>query len=104
MRHALQARDAGETSVACDSLTCCANLQPPFQVSSWCFRSRYATAAAAAQTAEAAKQQQQHAPAEGSPQLQLYNTMARTKQPFHPGEGQGNRVSMYVCGVTVYDW
>eukprot|EP00891_Asterochloris_glomerata_P001720 jgi/Astpho2/1720/fgenesh1_pm.00032_%23_20_t len=66
-------------------------------------RSRYATAAAAAQTAEAA-QQQKHAAAEASPQLQLYNTMARTKQPFNPREGQGNRVSMYVCGVTVYDW
>ena len=90
--------------MACDSLTVCANLQPFSKAAtSWYFRSRYATAAAAAQTAEAA-QQQQHAPAEGSPQLQLYNTMARTKQPFHPREGQGKRVSMYVCGVTVYDW
>ena len=103
MRHVLQARDAGEASVACDSLSFCADLQLFLKASSWCFRSRYATAAAAAKTAEAA-QQQQHAPAEGPPQLQLYNTMARTKQPFYPREGQGNRVSMYVCGVTVYDW
>lgn len=43
---------------------------------------------------------EQHA----APGLQLYNTMSRQKQLFAPREDQGNRVSMYVCGVTVYDY
>ena len=30
--------------------------------------------------------------------------MARAKQPLRPREGQGDRLSMYVCGVTVYDY
>ncbi|GAB4823355.1 hypothetical protein N2152v2_010401 [Parachlorella kessleri] len=30
--------------------------------------------------------------------------MTRQKEPFLPRPGQGNRVSMYVCGVTVYDF
>lgn len=29
--------------------------------------------------------------------------MARERQPFTPRAGAGNAVSMYVCGVTVYD-
>ncbi len=34
--------------------------------------------------------------------LQIYNTLARTKVPFHPlHPGQ---VLMYVCGMTVYDY
>lgn len=37
-------------------------------------------------------------------QLQLFNTLGRQKQAFHPRQGQGQNVSMYVCGVTVYDW
>lgn len=35
--------------------------------------------------------------------LVLYNTLSRTKEPFTPRADQGNAVSMYVCGVTVYD-
>jgi cysteinyl-tRNA synthetase len=33
--------------------------------------------------------------------LQIYNTMAKTKQEFQPLEE--GKVKMYVCGVTVYD-
>ena len=38
----------------------------------------------------------------GSPQLSLYNTLTRKKEPFVPIEA-GN-VRMYVCGPTVYDF
>jgi cysteinyl-tRNA synthetase len=34
--------------------------------------------------------------------LQVYNTLSRTKEPFKPHEP--NKVKMYVCGVTVYDY
>ena len=34
--------------------------------------------------------------------LHLYNSLTRTKQPFEPIEP--GRVSMYVCGITVYDY
>ncbi len=34
--------------------------------------------------------------------LQLYNTLARAKQPFEPIEP--GHVRMYVCGMTVYDY
>ncbi|KAL3143574.1 hypothetical protein ABBQ38_002371 [Trebouxia sp. C0009 RCD-2024] len=37
-------------------------------------------------------------------ELQLHNTMGRHKQSFRPRQSQGKNVSMYVCGVTVYDW
>lgn len=37
-------------------------------------------------------------------QLQLYNSMARCKQRFTTRPGHDNRVEMYVCGVTVYDY
>lgn len=37
-------------------------------------------------------------------ELQLYNTMGRRKQIFRPRQDQGQNISMYVCGVTVYDW
>lgn len=36
-------------------------------------------------------------------ELFLYNTLSRQKEAFRPRAGQGNAVSMYVCGVTVYD-
>ena len=58
-----------------------------------------AASAAAADTADA--QSATDAPART---LQLYNTMARTRQPFSPRPDNGNAVSMYVCGVTVYDY
>jgi cysteinyl-tRNA synthetase len=38
------------------------------------------------------------------PPLMLYNTMTKTKETFTPRPDQGNTVSMYVCGVTVYDY
>ena len=34
--------------------------------------------------------------------LQIYNTLTRQKEPFTPLDG--NRVRMYVCGMTVYDY
>lgn len=37
-------------------------------------------------------------------QLQLYNTMSRKKQQFRPRPHMGDKVQMYVCGVTVYDY
>src|SRR5690606_40788132 len=37
-----------------------------------------------------------------TPQLTLYNTLTRTKQPFTPLDA--NNVRMYVCGPTVYDF
>ncbi len=36
--------------------------------------------------------------------LVLHNTMTRQKEVFRPREDAGNHVSMYVCGVTVYDY
>ncbi|PRW59911.1 cysteine--tRNA cytoplasmic isoform X1 [Chlorella sorokiniana] len=54
--------------------------------------------AAAAEAAPAAAQQG------SSLELQLHNTLSRQKEVFRPRPGQDNRVSMYVCGVTVYDY
>ncbi|KAK3276672.1 hypothetical protein CYMTET_15276 [Cymbomonas tetramitiformis] len=34
----------------------------------------------------------------------IYNTLSRKKEVFTTREDQGNRVGMYVCGVTVYDF
>lgn len=34
----------------------------------------------------------------------LHNTMSGRKERFHVRSGEGNRVSMYCCGVTVYDF
>ena len=34
----------------------------------------------------------------------LHNTMKRKKEPFVPRDAEQNKVSMYVCGVTVYDY
>ena len=33
----------------------------------------------------------------------MYNTMSGKKERLRPREGQGNKLSMYCCGVTVYD-
>ena len=50
----------------------------------------------------------QEAPAEGAAAsgltLLLHNTLTRQKEAFRPRPDQGNRVNMYVCGVTVYDY
>jgi cysteinyl-tRNA synthetase len=56
---------------------------------------------AAASSAPADIASAQSAADAGAHTLQLYNTMARARQPFEPRSG--NAVSMYVCGVTVYD-
>ena len=45
---------------------------------------------------------QPHAEEERS--VWLHNTMSGRKEKFHAREGQGNKVSMYCCGVTVYDF
>lgn len=37
-------------------------------------------------------------------QLQLYNTMSRSKELFTTRPETPNLVQMYVCGVTVYDY
>ncbi|MFS8541090.1 MAG: hypothetical protein LOD89_03245, partial [Tissierellales bacterium] len=34
--------------------------------------------------------------------LRVYNTLTRTKEEFKPREG--NKVSIYVCGVTPYSY
>lgn len=36
--------------------------------------------------------------------LQLYNTMARSKETFKARPEHPERVQMHVCGVTVYDY
>ena len=36
--------------------------------------------------------------------LQLYNTMSRAKEVFTTRPETPNKVQMYVCGVTVYDY
>jgi hypothetical protein len=36
--------------------------------------------------------------------LQLHNSMSRKKEHFTPRPEMGNKVQMYVCGVTVYDY
>lgn len=36
--------------------------------------------------------------------LQLHNSMSRKKEHFTPRPELGNKVQMYVCGVTVYDY
>ena len=38
------------------------------------------------------------------PELRLFNSLSREKEVFTPRPGLGNKVSLYVCGVTVYDY
>ena len=37
-----------------------------------------------------------------NPPIQLYNTLVRKKEPLHTG--QPDRVTIYVCGPTVYNF
>lgn len=43
-------------------------------------------------------------PEELRERLQLYNTMTKQKEVFRSRPGMGDKVQMYVCGVTVYDY
>ena len=38
------------------------------------------------------------------PTFQLYNTMTRAVEPLTPLDPAGRRVSLYVCGPTIYDY
>ena len=78
-------------------------------ISQTCFRCCRCSAAASAGVSdvdaargEAAADAQPASGAQGQPRLQLYNSMSRSKEPFTARPDQGNSVSMYVCGVTVY--
>jgi cysteinyl-tRNA synthetase len=42
------------------------------------------------------------AAADSPPDLHLYNTKSRKREPFRP-RAPGGEVGMYVCGVTPYD-
>jgi hypothetical protein len=87
---------------------CALALSPPHaQVSSTCRWQPFTSASAlAAQQAAASPADAPSQPTLTSNEtlLQLYNTMSRQKEAFRPRAGMGNRVSMYVCGVTVYDY
>jgi hypothetical protein len=71
-------------------------------------RQRRSAAACAAQQAPEAPAATPAAAAAPQPpgggELLLHNTLTRQKEVFRPRAGQGNAVSMYVCGVTVYDY
>ena len=38
------------------------------------------------------------------PTFQLYNTMTRAVEPLRPLDPEGKRVSLYVCGPTIYNY
>ena len=38
------------------------------------------------------------------PTFQLYNTMTRAVEPLEPLDPAGKRVSLYVCGPTIYNY
>jgi cysteinyl-tRNA synthetase len=38
------------------------------------------------------------------PALQLYNTLSRSVEPLVPLDPEGKRVSLYVCGPTIYNY
>src|SRR5271156_312325 len=38
------------------------------------------------------------------PTFQLYNTLTRAVEPLVPLDPAGKRVSLYVCGPTIYDY
>eukprot|EP00879_Flechtneria_rotunda_P020164 GHRR01021205.1.p1 GENE.GHRR01021205.1~~GHRR01021205.1.p1 ORF type:complete len:310 (+),score=97.55 GHRR01021205.1:308-1237(+) len=65
-------------------------------------------AAATAQAPPAAAQEQQSSTTTHLQRLrdsfQIHNTMTRCKEHFQPRPDMGDKVQMYVCGVTVYDY
>ncbi|GBF96304.1 cysteinyl-tRNA synthetase [Raphidocelis subcapitata] len=61
---------------------------------------RGAAPAAAAEAAEAAPASLEELRA----RLQLHNTMSRAKEGLRPRPAMGDKLQMYVCGVTVYDY
>jgi hypothetical protein len=65
-----------------------------------------ATAATIAAHPTAAQQQQLEASElqQLRDRLQLHNTMSRKKEHVKPRSDMGDRLQMYVCGVTVYDF
>src|SRR5271156_526867 len=38
------------------------------------------------------------------PTFQLYNTLTRAVEPLRPLDPAGKRVSLYVCGPTIYNY
>eukprot|EP00193_Tetraselmis_chui_P016857 CAMPEP_0177793436 /NCGR_PEP_ID=MMETSP0491_2-20121128/25072_1 /TAXON_ID=63592 /ORGANISM="Tetraselmis chuii, Strain PLY429" /LENGTH=574 /DNA_ID=CAMNT_0019315947 /DNA_START=148 /DNA_END=1872 /DNA_ORIENTATION=- len=58
---------------------------------------RVAASAAASEAGEATGK-------EGVGELMLYNSLTRSKEVFVPSDPSSRQVSMYVCGVTVYDY
>lgn len=83
-----------------------ARLSQPPQRSKRCAHTASATAA---QQAPAQASSSGQAAADDSlpalrSRLQLYNTLAKSKQPFTTRTETPNSVQMYVCGVTVYDY
>ena len=114
---------ASSSSLTSPSLQRLASVPPPssrrqYSVIAAAARGSQATAAAAAAsssaTADARPAARELAPAapplvdsargpRQAPPLTLYDSMARTKRAFEPRAG-GEPVSMYVCGVTVYDF
>src|SRR5277367_6092570 len=38
------------------------------------------------------------------PTLKLYNTLSRSVEPLKPFDPAGKRVSLYVCGPTIYNY
>jgi hypothetical protein len=65
----------------------------------WRGRTIASAAAAAQQVVDAATAIEQL-----RSKLQLHNSMTRKKELFTPRPEMGNKVQMYVCGVTVYDY
>jgi len=60
------------------------------------------TAATEEAGAETPQSVGEHVTPSGLPPLRLYNSLSQTKEVFTPRPDQGDAVSMYVCGVTVY--
>ena len=55
------------------------------------------------QAQQSQEQLDARAPLAGNGELVLFNTMSRTKERMQPRNDGDNKLSMYCCGVTVYD-